>query len=148
MNSEKDSVGLPAALPFHRTRNDHRRETAEDYVELVFRLEPAPGVGVRNADLVAVLGVAQPTVTKTLERLQAEGLVSAPARGRVLLTDEGRALAASAHERHRLVVDFLVCIGVPAHHAEIDAEGIEHHVSEVTLTAMRAFLRGTRHEIS
>jgi DtxR family transcriptional regulator, manganese transport regulator len=44
--------------------------------------------------------------------------------------------------RHRLVVQVLIALGVPAEAAEADAEGIEHHVSETTLKAFAKFLQG------
>jgi DtxR family manganese transport transcriptional regulator len=46
--------------------------------------------------------------------------------------------------RHRLVVEVLMAIGVPPEAAEMDAEGIEHHVSETTLAAFEAFLGARR----
>ncbi|VTZ27464.1 Transcriptional regulator MntR (fragment) [Methylocella tundrae] len=57
------------------------------------------------------------------------------------MTPEGRALAARVRARHRLVVDLLVAVGVPLHCAELDAEGIEHHVSDVALDAFSRFLK-------
>ena len=53
----------------------------------------------------------------------------------------GSALANRVRARHRLVVDVLRAIGVPAEAAEADAEGIEHHVSEATLKAFGRFLQ-------
>lgn len=126
---------------FARTREDHRNEMAEDYVELIYRLEGEAPEGVRTVDLVAALAVAQPTVTKTLERLQRDGLVEVEPRRRVLLTERGRELARASLERHETIVSFLRAIGVPEAQAELDAEGIEHHVSEVTLAAMRQHLK-------
>ena len=58
----------------------------------------------------------------------------------IFLTESGTALARQAHERHALVLQFLVAIGVPDEVADTDAEGIEHHVSSQTLEAMRRFL--------
>ena len=58
----------------------------------------------------------------------------------MFLTDSGQALAARVRDRHRVVVDMLLAVGVPAEAAESDAEGIEHHVSGATLTAFRRFL--------
>ena len=78
---------------------------------------------------------------KTIARLKREGLAtSRPYRG-VFLTDQGEALALRVKARHRLVVDLLKAVGVPAEAAEQDAEGIEHHVSDVTLEAFDACLR-------
>jgi DtxR family manganese transport transcriptional regulator len=58
----------------------------------------------------------------------------------VFLTESGQELAARVRARHRLVVDVLLALGVPAEAAEADAEGIEHHVSETTLRAFGRFL--------
>jgi DtxR family manganese transport transcriptional regulator len=87
------------------------------------------------------MGVAQPTATKTVGRLKREGLATArPYRG-VFLTEAGAALANRVRARHRTVVALLKAVGVPEATAELDAEGIEHHVSEKTLAAFEAFLK-------
>jgi DtxR family transcriptional regulator, manganese transport regulator len=51
-------------------------------------------------------------------------------------------MANNVRQRHRLVVDLLVAVGAPREAAEADAEGIEHYVSDATLHAFEAFLRG------
>jgi DtxR family manganese transport transcriptional regulator len=127
--------------PYARTREDHRSEVAEDYVELIYRLG-RDRAEVRTADLVEALGVAQPTVTKTLERLQRDGLVNVHPRRRIELTAAGASLASDISERHVLIVKFLQAVGVPKEVAELDAEGIEHHVSETTQRAIARFVRG------
>jgi DtxR family manganese transport transcriptional regulator len=63
-----------------------------------------------------------------------------PYRG-IFLTEKGEALAKRVRARHRLVVDLLLALGVPAEAAEVDAEGIEHHVSDATLKAFAHFLK-------
>jgi DtxR family transcriptional regulator, manganese transport regulator len=124
---------------FARAREDHARELAEDYVELIQDLVREEGVA-RTKSLAARLGVSQPTVTKSLTRLEKEGwLVVVPHRS-IELTEEGRDLAANSLARHKMVVAFLVALGVSSEVAELDAEGIEHHVSEATLAAMKSFL--------
>lgn len=126
--------------PFRRTREAHSRETAEDYVELVQSLIEETGEA-RAVDLAERFGISQVTVGKTLQRLMKEGFVQVQPYRSIHLTDEGRALAAASRERHDLVLRFLKHIGVPDDVAEVDAEGIEHHVSEQTLDAMRRMLR-------
>ena len=54
-------------------------------------------------------------------------------------------MAKSVRQRHRLVVDLLLAVGVPREAAEADAEGIEHYVSAATLRAFEAFLRERGH---
>jgi DtxR family manganese transport transcriptional regulator len=94
----------------------------------------------RVADIAERMGVAQPTATKAIARLKREGLAtSRPYRG-VFLTDQGAALADRVRARHRTVVQLLIAVGVPPETAELDAEGIEHHVSKATLAAFDAFL--------
>ncbi len=127
--------------PYARTREDHRSEVAEDYVELIYRLG-RDRAEVRTADLVEALGVAQPTVTKALDRLHRDGLVNVHPRRRVELTSTGEALASEIMKRHVLIVKFLEAVGVPTEVAELDAEGIEHHVSETTQRAFARFVRG------
>ena len=124
---------------FARTREDHRRERAEDYLEAIAALIAARGEA-RAVDLAETMGVTHVSVGKTIRRLQDEGYVTSLPYRSIFLTDAGRAVAERARERHELVHDFLVSIGVPDETAEIDAEGIEHHVSEATLDAMRRVL--------
>lgn len=124
---------------FARTRQDHSRETAEDYVEMIDALILERGEA-RAVDLAERLDISAVTVSKTLQRLQREGFVTAQPYRSIFLTDEGRALAAASRERHAMVLRFLAKLGVPPDVAEIDAEGIEHHVSDQTLDAMRRFV--------
>ena len=97
-------------------------------------LEASAGYGTR------LRIVRVPKLVPALERLKREGYVtSRPYRG-VFLTEAGAALAERVRARHRLIVDTLCAIGVPAEAAEADAEGMEHHASEATLAAFARFL--------
>jgi len=121
---------------YQRTRQDHSRETAEDYVELVAELIEKNGEA-RAVDLADILGVSPVTVGKTLQRLDREGYVVTRRYRSIFLTDKGKELALQSMSRHEMVLAFLLKIGVPPEIAEIDVEGIEHHVSAETLAAMR-----------
>ena len=59
----------------------------------------------------------------------------------VELTDKGSKLAKRVKERHEIVLAFLIELGVDKANAEIDSEGIEHHVGSKTLAAMKRFLK-------
>ena len=124
---------------FQRTRDDHRRERAEDYLEMIAGLIEERGEA-RAVDLAERMGVTHVSVGKTVRRLQDEGYVTSLPYRSIFLTEEGKAIAEDAKARHLLVHDFLVSIGVPHEEAEADAEGIEHHVSGATLDAMRRAL--------
>ena len=126
-----------------KTRRDHASETAEDYVEAIQDLLQAR-TRCRVTDLAVEMGVSHVTVTRILSRLVREGLVRKEPYGPVTLTPRGARLARRARERHELVRQFLVSIGVPTPDADRDAEGMEHHLSPRTLACMEAFLAKNR----
>lgn len=133
---------LTQARRFGKTRSAQSTALLEDYVELIADLLATAGEA-RPTDIARRLGVSHATAIKTISRLKREGMATArPYRG-VFLTEAGKALAARVRARHRLVVDVLLALGVPAETAEADAEGIEHHVSETTLKVFAQFLRSS-----
>ena len=121
-----------SAAKFDRIRRAHQSEVAEDYVEMIAELIAETGEA-RSVDLAARFGVTSPTVNAIIQRLQREDLVETRPYRSIFLTAAGQALADKARDRHRIVRDFLLTIGLPETIAEEDAEGIEHHVSPETL---------------
>ena len=132
-----------SAAKFDRIRRAHQSEVAEDYVEMISDLIAETGEA-RTVDLAARFGVTSPTVNAIVRRLQRENLVETRPYRSIFLTEAGKALAEASRERHRIVRDFLVTIGVPDAIAEEDAEGVEHHVSEETLAVFAAITRKGR----
>lgn len=127
---------------FRQTREARRSALVEDYVELIADLIE-DGNEARQVDIAARLGVAQPTVAKMLARLAADGLVSRKRYRGVFLTEAGHKMALESRIRHQTVEAFLRSLGVSTETARIDAEGIEHHVSEETLAAFRKAMDGS-----
>ena len=125
---------------FERVRGAHSSEIAEDYVELIADLLDSSG-DARAVDLAQRFGVTPATVNNTIKRLVRDGYVRSQPYRSIFLTETGRALAERCHERHRIVRDFLIALGVDPVTAESDAEGIEHHVSEASLAAFTRFLK-------
>ncbi|MAZ15270.1 MAG: transcriptional regulator MntR [Ahrensia sp.] len=119
---------------FAIVRQAHESEIAEDYVELIAELIETHGAA-RPVDIAERLGVKPPTVTKNISRLRTAGLVRRERYRAIFLTEEGQALAEACRRRHRIVVAFLLSLGIDEETAERDAEGIEHHVSDETLAA-------------
>ena len=118
-----------------RTRTDHSTELTEDYVEAIAEII-AERSTCRVKELAKRFMVSHVTVTRTLSRLKKENLIKKQPYGPVFLTATGEKLAKQSKQRHDVVLQFLIAIGVNEKTAEIDAEGIEHHVSDETLTAM------------
>lgn len=142
-NDEPATPGLVAAEThveaFRHVRAARRTELVEDYVELIADLIDDGGEA-RQVDIAARLGVAQPTVAKMLKRLAEEGLIQQRPYRAVFLTETGRELAEESRRRHQIVESFLLALGVGPDIARVDAEGIEHHVSDETLDAFRRFV--------
>ena len=132
-----------SAAKFDRIRQAHQSEVAEDYVEMIAELIAETGEA-RTVDLADRFGVTSPTVNAIIQRLQRENLVETRPYRSIFLTEAGETMARQAQERHQLVRDFLVTIGVPAPIAEEDAEGVEHHVSPETLAVFARIIKSGR----
>jgi DtxR family transcriptional regulator, manganese transport regulator len=136
---EKESETERQARRHQRVRVAHQMELAEDYVELIADLIEQSGEA-RVVDLAGRLGVTNATVNNTIQRLQRDGFVVSKPYRSIFLTERGQTLARASRERHRVVREFLIALGVDAETADADAEGIEHHVSDSTLEAFRSYL--------
>ena len=124
---------------FQKARADNAAEAAADYVELIQDLQDEFGEA-RATDLALRMGVSHVTVSKGLQRLVRDGFVTYRPYRSIFLTDRGRELATAARDRHTVVLQFLLSLGVSEQVAEQDAEGMEHHISEESLQALRRFL--------
>jgi DtxR family manganese transport transcriptional regulator len=138
--STRKPAATPPAEKFRRSRRDRAAETAQDYVEAIADLSAALGEA-RVVDLARRLGVTHVTVNRTLARLKKIGFVNTLPYRAIFLTDAGRTLAAECKLRHETVTAFLRSLGVPEKVAELDAVGIEHHVSPETLVAFEKKLK-------
>lgn len=125
---------------FSRVRDAHNMETAEDYVELIADLIAAKGEA-RLVDISERVGVSHTTANKVIARLQKEGFVISEPYRAIFLTDKGMKLARECKKRHEVILEFLLKLGVSRRNAELDAEGIEHHVGAETLKAFEKFLK-------
>ncbi len=128
------------AESFQHVRRAHQSETAEDYVELIADLIAAKGEA-RVTDLSERFSVSHTTVNKIITRLKKEGLVTSQPYRALFLTEEGTRMAKACKARHIIVYDFLKALGISSKTAEIDAEGIEHHVSKETLEAFQNYIK-------
>jgi DtxR family transcriptional regulator, manganese transport regulator len=128
------------AESFRRSRRDRASEIAQDYVEAIADLSSSLGEA-RVTDLARRLGVTHVTVNRTLGRLQQAGYVQTRPYRAIFLTESGKKLAEESKKRHETVAAFLRSLGVSEKISELDAEGIEHHVSPETLAAFERRLK-------
>lgn len=124
---------------FARTRKDHSSELAEDYVEAINEIIAENQV-CRLIDLARCFQVSHVSANRTVARLKRDGLVESEPYGPLSLTPKGKAIAVESQKRHAVVLEFLLLLGVSRSVAEADSEGMEHHVSNQTLQAMKEFI--------
>ena len=127
------------AKSFKATRKQHSSEAAEDYTELVAELIEEKGEA-RTCDIADHLGISHVTALRTIRRLQSEGYLKTSPHKPVELTAKGKQTAKFCKERHETLLDFFEQLGVPKKVAEIDVEGVEHHISKITLDAIKKFM--------
>ncbi len=133
------AIGRKARYYAH-IRDAHSTEVAEDYVEAIAELIESKGQA-RVADLARVFGVSHVTVSRTVGRLVRDGLAHTEPYKSIELTPKGRELAEACEARHEIVLRFLLALGLDEETAQIDAEGMEHHVSPRTLELFQRFAR-------
>ena len=111
-------------------------ESGENYLEQLLLLS-GQKEKVRAVDLCAALGFSRPTVSIMLRELRAGGFVIIADNGGLVLTEKGEAVARKIYERHCIISELLISIGVTPEVARADACKIEHDISDETLDCIR-----------
>lgn len=114
-------------------------ESGENYLEQILVLSKRKQK-VRAVDICAALGFSRPTVSVMLRELRENGFVTDAADGGLALTEKGNAIAERMYERHCLLTEALLALGVPHEVAVEDACKIEHDLSEETMSCLRTHL--------
>ena len=111
-------------------------KSAEDYLEAMLMLKEERGY-IRSIDVADKLGVTKPSVSYATKRLRENGYISFDSAGMIVLEPKGLEIAQRMLERHRLLTELLVGLGVSPKTARDDACKIEHDLSVETFDAIR-----------
>ena len=114
-------------------------QSGEDYLEAILELKEQKGM-VRSIDVAHHLGYSKPSISRAVSILKTSGYITVEQDGRLELTPEGVRVAREIYERHKLLTDWLIRIGVPPEIAAEDACKIEHDISDETFEAIKAQL--------
>ena len=112
------------------------QESAENYLETLLILKKRLG-DVRSIDIVNELNFAKPSVSVAMKNLRENGYVEMDGNGYLSLTDKGRVIAETMYERHTLLSDWLITLGVNEKTAVEDACRIEHVISAESVAAIK-----------
>jgi Mn-dependent DtxR family transcriptional regulator len=115
-------------------------ESAEMYLETIFVLSKTSSA-VRSIDVVNELNYTKPSVSVAMRNLREKGYINIDDNGFINLTETGRQVAETIYERHNLITDVLVSIGVKKETAMQDACKIEHIISNESFEAIKEYVK-------
>ena len=112
------------------------RESGEMYLEAILVLAKKSGY-VRSIDVSEYLGYSKPSVSRAMGILREGGYILVEKDGAITLTDSGKKLAETIYERHTVLSELLIRLGVDEKTATDDACRIEHVISDESFQAIK-----------
>ena len=122
-------------------------KTSEDYLEAMLMMQEKHGY-IRSIDVAEQLGVTKPSVTYSTKRLRENGYITMDNDSYITLTDSGMEIAERIYERHKLLTEFFMRLGVNPEIAQADACKIEHDLSEDTFAKICSHAKRMRDKAS
>ena len=117
----------------------HINESAENYLETILMLSKVKPV-VRSVDIAEELNFKKSSVSVAMKNLREKNHITVTKEGFIYLTDSGREIAEMIFERHELLTDWLVRLGVDKEIASEDACRIEHVISSESFEAIKKII--------
>ena len=121
-----------------------KNESAENYLETIYILSKKLPV-VRSVDIATELNFKKPSVSVAMKHLREKELIVVSDAGFITLTQEGLAQAEAIYERHTILTNMFINLGVPAEIAAEDACQIEHILSDESFDAIKRHLEEKLH---
>lgn len=115
-------------------------ESAENYLETILILSKKLPV-VRSVDIATELGFKKSSVSIAMKNLREKNHITVTGAGFIYLTDSGSEIAEMIYERHQLLSEWLIRLGVPSEIANQDACKIEHVISKESFDAIKKHVR-------
>ena len=115
-------------------------ESGEMYLETILILGQRKNL-VRAVDVATEMQLSKPSVSRALVRLKQDACIIVDENGHIAFTEKGRAIAEKIYERHQVLTEILMAIGVNREIAAKDACKMEHDISDETFDAMKRHLK-------
>ena len=113
-------------------------EAVENYLETILILSKVQP-DIHAIDICSYLGYSRPTVSVILRKMKDQGLVNVDKDNHITLTDKGRCIAENVYDRHKVISEILMKLGVSKETALEDACKLEHDLSEESFEALKNF---------
>ena len=120
------------------------QESAENYLEAILILKQNKG-SVRSIDIAHYLNFSKPRVSIAMKNLRNSELITVDSDGFISLTDAGHEIADTIFERHTVLSNMLIKLGVSAEIAAEDACRMEHVISPESFNAIKEHLSSEAH---
>ena len=118
-------------------------ESLEDYLETILMLYKSTGQ-VRSIDMANEMNFTKPSVSIAMKNLREKGYITMADNGYITLTESGKKRAESVLERHTILADLLISIGVNEETAREDACKVEHDLSEESFEAIKRVFHSSK----
>lgn len=118
-------------------------ESLEDYLETILMLHKSRGQ-VRSIDIANEMNFTKPSVSIAMKNLREKGYITMAGNGYITLTESGKERAESVLERHTILADLLISIGVNEETAREDACKVEHDLSEESFEAIKRVFHSSK----
>ena len=112
-------------------------ESGEMYLETIYILSKK-GAQLRSIDIAEYMGYTKPSISRAVGLLKKSGHILVDKDGFITLTDNGRLIAERMYERHTILTDILLRLGVDEETASEDACKMEHDISDKTFQALKS----------
>ena len=118
-------------------------ESGEDYLEAILMIKERNG-NVRSIDVAHELSFSKPSVSVAMKHLRENECIEVSSAGFITLTNKGMEIATSIYERHQVLSEWLISLGVDPEVAVRDACEMEHQISDESFQAMKKFIKSER----
>ena len=118
------------------------QESGEMYLETILILSEKLQ-NVRSIDIADYMSFSKPAISRAMKSLKKDGYITIDDKGYITLLPQGREIASKIYERHTLLTDFLVKLGVDEKTAAEDACKIEHDISDKSFSAIKSMYMKT-----
>lgn len=115
-------------------------ESGEDYLETILILKKRNG-NVRSIDIAREMDLSKPSVSRAVGILKNKGFITVDEDGAIHFTDEGSKIAKRIYDRHRVLTEALMALGVDEKTASEDACRIEHDISEKSFNKIKHYVK-------
>lgn len=112
------------------------QESGEMYLETIYVLT-RKCTNVHSIDVCEHMGYSKPSVSRAMGLLKSGGYITMSSDGTLALTDLGREIAEKIYERHTILTNMLISLGVDEATASEDACRIEHDISDASFEAIK-----------